>query len=327
LILVTGGAGFIGSNLVAALGRSGQRVAVCDSLGQGEKWRNLRKHTVEEFVQPHECVPWLRARGQVVEGVVHMGAITATTETDVDALLSTNFRFSTELWQHCAREGLRFVYASSAATYGDGAQGFDDDLRPEYLARLRPLNPYGWSKHLFDQYVSATLARSEAAPPLWAGLKFFNVFGPNEYHKGSMMSVVTKSYEVVASGAAVRLFKSYREGIADGEQRRDFVYVDDCVAVVMWLLSGAGTSGLYNVGSGQARSFVDLVHELATACGRPPLIEFVEMPMEIRPNYQYWTQADLSRLRGVGFAAPMTSLEDGVHAYVSDYLSRGDCYR
>jgi ADP-L-glycero-D-manno-heptose 6-epimerase len=324
---VTGGAGFIGSNMVAVLCRRGHRVAVCDSLGDGDKWRNLSKHPVEEFVPIGECTGWLARRGGQLSAIVHMGAITATTCTDVDALLANNLRLSIDLWEHCAQARLPLVYASSAATYGDGSAGFADDLDPDYLARLRPLNPYGWSKHLFDQYVSRALQRAAEPPPLWAGLKFFNVFGPNEYHKGSMMSVVARNYDVVASGRPVRLFKSHRAGIADGDQRRDFVYVDDCVEVLLWLLSGAGVSGLYNVGSGQARSFVDLVNALAAACGREPNIEFVDMPIELRRNYQYWTEADLGRLRAAGYPAPMTSLEDGVRAYVSDHLSRDDRYR
>lgn len=327
MILVTGGAGFIGSNVVAALGRSDHRIAVCDVLGCGEKWRNLRKHPVHQFVDPPDYRAWLSNSGHELSAIVHMGAITSTTETNVDALIAANFRLSVDLWRYCSGAGIPLIYASSAATYGDGLEGFVDDDREDYLSRLRPLNPYGWSKHLFDRYVSRVVASGEPQPPLWAGLKFFNVYGPNEYHKGPMMSVVAKNFDLVSRGEVVRLFKSHRPGVADGDQRRDFVYVDDCVSVILWLLSGAGKSGIYNVGSGEARSFADLVAALGSACNRAPRIEFIDMPEEIRANYQYRTQADLGRLREAGYPNAMTTLERGVESYVSGYLATSDRYR
>lgn len=327
MILVTGGAGFIGSNIVAALSAEGRRVAVCDWLGTGEKWRNLQKHAVDELIEPGRCVEWLAGRDEALSAVVHMGAITDTTERDVDALLAVNLRSSIELWRYCARAGVTFIYASSAATYGDGAQGFDDDCSLDYLRRLRPLNAYAWSKHLFDIHVSAAVAAGEPQPPLWAGLKFFNVFGPNEYHKGPMMSVVARAYDLATAGSPVRLFRSGRSDIADGAQSRDFIYVDDCVAVVLWLLTGTARSGIFNVGSGEARTFLDVVDALAAATGEALRVEFVETPDALRSGYQYRTRAGLARLRRAGFARPMSPLEQGVGTYVSDFLAADDRYR
>jgi len=258
---------------------------------------------------------------------VHMGAISSTTERDADLVIDTNFRLSWFLWQWCAAHGVRLVYASSAATYGAGEQGFDDDGSVAALARLRPLNSYGWSKHLFDRRVARALADREPAPPQWAGLKFFNVYGPNEYHKGEMRSVVTQRYPAVAQGEEITLFASHHPDYADGGQLRDFVYVGDCVEVVLWLLDHASVQGLYNVGTGTARSFADLARALYEAVGLPARIRYVPMPETLRVNYQYYTQARMERLRAVGYARPMTALEAGIGQFVRDYLARPDRYR
>jgi ADP-L-glycero-D-manno-heptose 6-epimerase len=227
----------------------------------------------------------------------------------------------------CTATHTPFVYASSAATYGDGADGFDDDGAPVALRRLKPLNLYGWSKHLFDITVAERANRGKPLPPQWAGLKFFNVFGPNEYHKGEMMSLIAKRFDDAKRGEPVRLFKSHRDGIADGEQKRDFIYVDDAVAVVRWLLATPGVSGLFNVGTGQARSFRDLVTAIFHALGRAPNIEYVDMPAAIRERYQYFTQSDVEKLRRAGYNAPFTPLEEAVTRYVKDFLDRADRYR
>ena len=327
MILVTGGAGFVGSNVVAALAELGEPVAVCDRLRQGDKWRNLAKVPLRELIPPEALLEWLPRHAAAIEAVVHMGAISATTERDADLITAVNFRLSQALWRWCAEQGKRFIYASSAATYGDGAQGFDDDGSTAALARLRPLNAYGWSKHLFDRWVAHGLAAGEAAPPQWAGLKFFNVYGPNEYHKGSMRSVLAQKYPLAAAARPVTLFRSYRPDVPDGGQQRDFIYVRDCVEVVLWLLERRTVSGLYNLGTGEARSFAELAQALCAALGRPAQLEFIDMPAEVRAHYQYFTAARMERLRAAGFTRPFTPLEAGVREYVERYLSQSDPYR
>jgi ADP-L-glycero-D-manno-heptose 6-epimerase len=326
MLLVTGGAGFIGSNVVADLNEAGRSdVVVSDFVGTGEKWRNLAKGRLADFVPPGELAAWLA--GRQLEAVIHLGAISDTTASDADLVLETNFRLSLRLLDWCTTSGTRFIYASSAATYGDGAGGFDDDEAPEALKKLRPLNLYGWSKHLFDLAVAERAARGAKLPPQWAGLKFFNVFGPNEYHKGEMMSLLAKRFDEARAGAPVRLFKSHREGIADGEQRRDFIYVDDAVAVVRWLLASPGVCGLFNVATGQARSFRELIVAMFRALGRAPSIEYIDMPEGLRDRYQYFTQGSIEKLRRAGYNAPVTALEDAVRHYVTEFLDRGDRYR
>lgn len=329
MILITGGAGFIGSNLVAALaGRSPRTaLAVCDWLETGDKWRNLARHPVDTFVLPEDLPAFLdRHRGRI-HTVFHLGAISSTTETDGDRILRNNVQLSQRLWQWCAAEGARFFYASSAATYGDGSQGFDDTFTAAALARLRPLNLYGWSKHAFDRAVERSISRGEPTPPQWAGLKFFNVYGPNEGHKGDMMSVVAKLVPQLRRGEPARLFKSYRAGIPDGGQQRDFVWVGDCVEVMLWLHdTPAAPSGLYNLGSGTARSFADLARATFAALELPEKITYIDMPESIREKYQYFTEATLTQLRAAGYTRPMTALEEGVRRYVRDHLLQEDPY-
>ena len=327
MILVTGGAGFIGSNLVAALAERGRRVAVCDWLGEGDKWRNLARHEVAQILPPPELLDWLAADGRRLEAVVHLGAISATTERDGDRLAATNVTLPQRLWRWCAAAQVPLIYASSAATYGDGSQGFDDEGSIAALARLRPLNGYGWSKHLFDRWVARELAEGQAAPPQWAGLKFFNVYGPNEHHKGGMRSVALQLFEQLSAGQPATLFQSHRPDYADGGQLRDFVWVGDCVAVMLWLLDNPGVSGLFNVGSGKARSFLDLAHAVFAALGRPAEVRFVPTPEAIRERYQYFTEGRIEKLRAAGYDRPATSLEDGVRQFVQDFLQQPDPYR
>jgi ADP-L-glycero-D-manno-heptose 6-epimerase len=327
MILITGGAGFIGSNLAAALAERGERIAVCDRLRSGGKWRNLAKVTLRDLIAPPMLPEWLAAEGEHITAIVHLGAISSTTETDADLVTEVNFRLPQSLWRWCAAKGKRFIYASSAATYGSGEQGFDDDASSEALARLRPLNPYGWSKHLFDRWVAATLEEGGPRPPQWVGLKFFNVYGPNEYHKGEMRSVVAHKYPLAAADRPLTLFRSYRAEVPDGGQKRDFIYVRDCVEVMLWLLDTGGVSGLFNLGTGQARSFEELARALAAALERPARIEYIEMPASVRAHYQYFTEARMQRLRAAGYARAFTSLEEGVHDYVQRYLSQADPYR
>jgi len=324
MIVVTGGTGFIGSNIVAALAGSGEAVAVCDRLRQGDKWHNLARVALCELITPEELLAWLPAHAAAIEAVVHMGAISSTTETNVDLIVEVNFRLSQALWRWCALEGKRFIYASSAATYGAGEQGFDDD--PRRLPLLRPLNAYGWSKQLFDRWVAGTLAAQEPGPPQWAGLKFFNVYGPNEYHKGSMRSVIALKYPLAAAGQPVTLFRSGRPDVADGGQKRDFIYVRDCVRVVQWLLAQRQVNGLFNLGTGRARSFAELAAALFAALRRPQRIEYIDAPPQVLAHYQYFTEARMERLREVGYTQPFTTLEEGVAEYVQRYLSQPDPY-
>jgi ADP-L-glycero-D-manno-heptose 6-epimerase len=328
MIVVTGGAGFIGSNLVAALEERGvPDLVVCDRLGTDEKWRNVAKRELADVVRPEALLDFLAANAARVEMVFHMGAVSATTERDADLIVESNLRLSLDLWQWCAQRGVRLVHASSAATYGDGSAGFDDDGAPEALAKLRPLNAYGWSKHVFDRRVARLVERGEARPPQWAALKFFNVYGPNEYHKGAMASVVSKTHARVVAGQPAVLFRSHDPRYADGGQLRDFVHVDDCVDVMLWLLDHPDVSGLFNCGSGRARSFLDLARAVYAALGRPERIEYVDTPVEIRAKYQYFTEARMQRLRAAGFDRPSRSLEAGVADYVQRFLERDDPYR
>ena len=326
MLLVTGGAGFIGSNIVAALNEAGRAdVAICDVLGDGGKWRNLAKRQLADIVPPAELLTWLN--GRRLDAVIHMGAISETTATDGDLVIETNFRFSMRLLDWCTAHSVPFIYASSAATYGDGAQGFADDSSLAALKALRPMNLYGWSKHLFDMAVMERVSRGEKLPPQWAGLKFFNVFGPNEYHKGPMMSVLARRFDDIKAGRVVELFKSHRDGIADGDQRRDFISVDDVVRVVMWLLATPTVSGLFNVGTGKARSFRDLMLSAYAALGAAPNIRYIDMPLSIRDSYQYFTQSEVDRLQRAGYNGGFTALEDAVGLYVKGYLDQSDRYR
>jgi ADP-L-glycero-D-manno-heptose 6-epimerase len=327
MILVTGGAGFIGSNITAALAERGVPVAICDRLRSGDKWRNVSKLELRDVVAPEGLGMWLETHSRQVEAIVHMGAISSTTEANADLIVDTNFRLSKLLWHWCATHGKRLIYASSAATYGAGEHGFDDDASLGALAKLRPLNAYGWSKHLFDRWVARELAAGGPRPPQWVGLKFFNVYGPNEYHKVGMQSVIAQKFPLAVAGEPITLFRSYRSDVPDGGQKRDFVYVDDCVAVALWLLARPTVNGIFNLGTGQARTFEDLARALFAALGRPASIEYVDMPPAIRPNYQYFTEASMVRLRHAGYTQPFTSLADGVRQYVSLYLSRPDRYR
>ena len=328
MILVTGGAGFIGSNLVAALEERGRAdIVVCDRLGRDEKWRNLGKRELAAIIAPEALTTFLNQYPRGLDAVFHLGASSSTTETDVDFIVANNLTLSLQLWDWCAATGTRFIYASSAATYGDGDAGFEDDGTPAGLAKLRPLNAYGWSKHLFDRRVARLVERGAPRPPQWAGLKFFNVYGPNEYHKGGQKSVVAQIFPRARAGEACKLFRSHRAGIADGGQKRDFVYVRDSVAEMLWLFDHPAVSGLFNAGSGRARSFADLAAAVYRALGREPRIDYVDTPLEIRDKYQYFTEAKMERTRTAGFTAQPTSLEDGVRDYVQNFLAAPDPYR
>jgi len=328
MYVITGGAGFIGSNIAATLEAKGAGpLVIVDRLRHGDKWRNIAKRHLHDIIDPDHLSDFLAANSREVTGIVHMGAISATTETDADLIVETNFRLSRDLWIWCAENNKPFIYASSAATYGDGVLGFEDDIADSALAALRPLNPYGWSKLLFDRWVATELTNDQPRPPQWAGLRFFNVYGPNEYHKGRMQSVVSQIQPLAAAGDVCRLFKSHNPDYADGGQLRDFVFVDDCADVISWMLETKSVSGLFNMGTGNARSFADLAVAVYAASETVFKVEFIPTPEDIRDKYQYFTQAKMTRLHDVGYGGQFTSLEDGVARYVCDYLATDDPYK
>ena len=314
-IIVTGGAGFIGSNLVAALNERGQRnILVVDDLGTDEKWRNLVGLEYTDYWDKDDFRFAVRndALGEI-DAVFHLGACSSTTERNAGFLADNNYRFSRELCEWCAVHDVRYIYASSAATYGDGTEGYSDDM--ERLTRLEPLNMYGYSKHMFDLW-----ADHHGAFDRIVGLKYFNVYGPNEAHKGEMRSVVHKAFGQIRDTGCVRLFKSYRPDCADGEQVRDFIYVKDAVNATLFFYDHRDVSGLFNCGTGKARSWNDLARAVFAAVGRDPRIEYIDMPETLRARYQYRTEADVTRLRTAGFTEPFTSLEDGIEDYVRNHL-------
>ena len=318
-VLVTGGAGFIGSALVWALNQYGvDRIVVTDRLGTDEKWRNLVPLRFEDYVDADELMARLQSASLgSFDLVLHMGACSATTERDAGFLMRNNFEYTKTLAHWTRNHGGRFVYASSAATYGDGEQGMsDDDDSTEALARLRPLNAYGYSKHLFDQYAARTGLLDQIV-----GLKYFNVYGPNEAHKGDMRSLVDKAYGQITETGHVQLFRSHRPDYQDGEQQRDFLYVKDAVAMTLHLAMNPSATGLFNVGSGKAHSWLQLVNALFTAMNRPRVVDFVDIPESIRGKYQYFTEADIGKLRESGYDAPVTPQADAVRDYVQEYLA------
>jgi ADP-L-glycero-D-manno-heptose 6-epimerase len=324
VIIITGATGFIGSNVLADLNDAGRTdIVLVDELGSQSKWKNIAKRQFDDLVWPSE-LDQLLTKLPRADVVYHLGANSSTTTTDGDAVLASNYRPSKRLWEWCCSTRTPFIYASSAATYGDGAAGFADDQQA--LAALRPLNLYGWSKHAFDQW-AVRQSNSGSAPPQWCGLKFFNVFGPNENHKADMRSLVSKNAAVVAAGRTVELYKSHRPDFAHGEQLRDFIYVKDCTRVMTWLAGQPQVSGIFNLGTGVARSFVDLIRSIGRALDKPVDIAFIDMPESIRANYQYYTRASMDKLKSAGFTHPFQPLEDAVADYVRAYLMQPDIYR
>ena len=318
MIVVTGAAGFIGSALVGELLRQGwQDIVAVDDFSRPDKAPNLEGKTLSAKVDRKEFHDWLDANQQLVQFIFHLGARTDTTEFDTAIFDELNLHYSQEVWKRCVKYGIPLVYASSAATYGAGEHGYDDDH--DLIAKLKPLNPYGESKNDFDQWA---LAQAEK-PYFWAGLKFFNVYGPNEYHKGRMASVVLHAFRQIRDTGGMKLFRSHRPDYKDGEQLRDFVYVKDVCDVCLFLMEHRKHSGIYNLGSGKARTFLDLARAVFAALGKDEKIEFIDTPADIRDKYQYYTEANMAKLKGIGYDKPFTSLEEGVGDYVTDYLIPG----
>lgn len=321
MIVVTGAAGFIGSCLIGKLNREGYKdVVAVDDFSHQEKKPNLADKEITKFVHRDEFGSWLDDNHEKVQFIFHIGARTDTTEFDVEIFNKLNLDYTKSLWNQCVEYGLPLVYASSAATYGLGEHGYNDDH--QVVDQLKPLNPYGDSKNDFDKWALA----QEKSPYFWAGLKFFNVYGPNEYHKSRMASVIFHAYHQIKETGKMKLFQSHRDDYKDGEQQRDFVYVKDVVSVCMFLMNHRKDSGLYNLGSGKARTFYDLADNTFKAMGVPTQIEFRPTPEDIRDKYQYFTEANMSKLKSIGYSQPFSSLEDGVTDYVQNYLMKDKWY-
>jgi ADP-L-glycero-D-manno-heptose 6-epimerase len=321
MIVVTGAAGFIGSVLAGKLNEHGfQDLVLVDDFSKTEKNRNLEGKTFTEVVERNDFFKWFDENHGSVDFVLHIGARTDTTEFDVEVFNILNLHYSMQVWNRCADYRIPLIYASSAATYGMGELGYVDDHN--IVDRLKPLNPYGESKNDFDSWA----LNQEKQPPFWAGLKFFNVYGPNEFHKGRMASVIFHAFGQIKETGSVRLFRSHNPDYKDGEQLRDFIYVMDVVDVILFLMSTKPASGLYNLGTGNARTFVDLAKATFAALDLSPDIQFIDTPEDIRDKYQYYTEADMEKLKSVGYTKKFTSLEKGVEDYVQNYLSKDVCY-
>ncbi len=318
MIVVTGGAGFIGSAIVWRLNRMGEdKIIIVDELGTDDKWKNLVGLNFREFMNKDEFIKRVKEENVPfdIEAIIHMGACSATTEKDADYLMRNNHHYSVELCRYCLPRRARFIYASSAATYGDGTNGYLDNENE--LEKLKPLNMYGYSKHLFDLWLKMNKIIDKVA-----GLKYFNVYGPNEYHKEDMRSVVHKAYQQILETGKVKLFKSYHPDYKDGEQKRDFVYVKDIVDMTLFFLEHHDKNGLFNAGSGKAHTWNELVTAIFKAMDKPVNIEYVDMPENLRGKYQYFTQAELKKIKDAGYSKPITPLDEGVADYVKNYLMK-----
>jgi len=324
VILVTGAAGFIGSCMVGYLNRKGyHNIIIVDEFDDENKKYNYEDKKIIAKVDRNELFEWLSNHSMQIDFVFHLGARTDTTEFDYSILEKLNVDYSKKIWNYCVEKKIPLVYASSAATYGDGELGYKDDHELPY--KLNPLNPYAKSKNEFDKWViersrESGVGNPKSTPPFWAGLKFFNVYGPNEYHKNRMASVIFHSFNQIKSTGKVKLFKSHKPEYKDGEQLRDFVYVKDVVDICYWLMNEKPASGLYNLGTGKARTFKDLVTAIFKSLGKEPVIEFIDTPLDIRDKYQYFTEADMTKLSNAGYKEDFYSLEEGVETYVKNFL-------
>ena len=323
IILLTGAAGFIGSYLLGFLNKQGYKnIIIADEFDEEDKWFNFDTKEYMAKVEREKLFDWLEENKPVVSFVFHLGARTDTTEFDYSVHEKLNVAYSKNIWSYCVTNNIPLVYASSAATYGSGELGYNDDH--ELVEKLHPLNPYGVSKNEFDKWVLRQAQDNQ--PPFWTGLKFFNVYGPNEYHKGRMASVIFHSFNQIRSTGKVKLFKSHLPDFNDGQQLRDFIYVEDVAKVCCWLMNNNVTSGLYNLGTGKARSFEDLAKATFAAMGKQPVIEYIDMPEDIRDKYQYFTEANMSKLQKAGYTEKFCSLEEGVSDYVKNYLLPSSYY-
>lgn len=325
MIIVTGSGGFIGSNLVAGLEAWGaQDIVVVDDFGVSDKWKNISKRSVYDVIQSSDFFEYIHEYREQIDAIFHMGAISSTIEMDVDKIVRNNINLTLRLFDFCANEGIRFYYASSASVYGDGSLGFSDiELDKPYV----PLNPYAWSKLCVDKAIlQRSRSQKDPTPPQWIGLRFFNVYGPNEYHKGSQMSVIPQFLKQILSSGSSKLFKSYKNGIDHGDQKRDFVYIKDCINFMLWLLERDSISGIYNVGTGRAQSFIEVVNAIFKSINKAPLIEFTDMPESLKNHYQYFTQADMTTVKKLGYDRNWASVDEGIQDYVRNYLLSNDLF-
>jgi ADP-L-glycero-D-manno-heptose 6-epimerase len=321
MIVVTGAAGFIGSYFVGKLNRAGfQDLVLVDRYDDISKERNFFTKQYTRLIDRDDFLPWFQDNRQKVEIVFHLGARTDTVGQEPESYEALNLRYSQSLWKACTNFGIPLVYASSAATYGNGDKGFSDSHHQ--IAHLKPLNLYAWSKHDFDVWV----LNQKRTPQFWAGLKFFNVYGPNEYHKGRMASVVLHAFQTIRETGEMKLFRSHRDDVADGEQKRDFIYVDDIAEVMLFFLRNRNNSGIYNVGTGKARSYLDLTNAVFDSMKLNPEIQFVDTPRDLLARYQYFTEADIQKLREIGYSKSFTDLEKGIDEYVNNFLATENCY-
>lgn len=316
MYIVTGGAGFIGSCMIRTLNDAGiEDIVVVDNIASSDKWKNLSNKKFRKYVHKSVFLDELNDYDGVT-AIIHLGACSSTTEKNFDYLYSNNFEYTKALWNYCSEKHVSFIYASSAATYGDGSEGFDDK---KDIDALRPMNAYGYSKQIFDQWVKHQASQT---PSQYVGLKFFNVYGPNEYYKGSMASMVFHGFNQIMSDGKIKLFKSYRDDYANGEQLRDFVYVKDVCSVMLWFLENKNVSGLFNVGTGEANTFNALAYAIFKALNLSPKIEYTDMPENLKHKYQYYTQAAMRKLREVGYTKPFATVEAGVTDYVTNHLNK-----
>lgn len=329
MFVVTGGAGFIGSVVIAELENNfpNTPIAVVDWLEEDDRWKNINKRTISNLIFPEDTFEFLEDHHSEIKAIIHMGAISTTTETNVNKIVEQNIGYSLDLFDWCTENDIPFIYASSAATYGEGEHGFNDSIDPAHLKKLQPLNPYGFSKHMVDK---AIIQKNEK-PSQWVGLKFFNVYGPNEYHKSGQKSVVAHAFKQIQETGKMKLFKSHHPDYEDGMQLRDFVYVDDIAKNIIWFIKNPQVSGIFNQGTGKARSFKDLTIATFKAMNLPEKIEYIDMPENLQKQYQYFTEANMNNFNHVykeheGKEYTPTSLEEGVTDYVQNYLLKSDSY-
>ncbi|MFT7144625.1 MAG: ADP-L-glycero-D-manno-heptose 6-epimerase [Alphaproteobacteria bacterium] len=330
MFIVTGGAGFIGSVVINELEKTfpGESITVVDWLGTDDRWKNLNSHTLADIIFPEDTLDYINDHADKITAIIHMGAISTTTESDVDMIVERNIGSTLDLFDWCAENDTAFIYASSAATYGEGEQGFNDSVDMAHLKKLLPLNAYGFSKSMVDK----AIINKEHKPSQWVGLKFFNVYGPNEYHKGGQKSVVAHAFKQINDTNEMNLFKSYNPDYKDGEQLRDFVYVKDIARSICWFIQNKQVSGIFNQGTGTARSFKDLVNAVFNAMDKEPQINYIDMPSNIKDQYQYYTKANMNNFQKVygdhsnGEAFEFTSLEEGVRDYVQNHLMQPNPY-
>ena len=320
MIVITGAAGFIGSNILSSLNELGRDdIIICDFENDND---NLKNKKFSKIINPKNLLSFLK-NNKNIRIIIHMGANSSTMVKDFKLMYSQNTRFSKDLWNWCKNRNIRFIYASSAAIYGDGSSGFNDKSSME---TFRPLNVYGWTKYFFDRYVIKQ-ANINQNPPQWAGLRFFNVYGPNEYHKGAMQSVLKHSFNQYNSDGIVKLYKSYNKNYGHGQQKRDFIYIKDCVSIIIWLINNHNISGIFNCGTGKARSFEDQAMAMYSSLKKQPNIKYIEMPSALINQYQYYTKADTNKIREYGYKNKFYSLENGVNDYLNNYLLTKNPYR